>query len=123
MKFVPVSARMSPARHSNTVSSTASNTASNAAADMAGQHRSPQTPRSLFAQAALLGLCCGLVIIGLMENATRLSAPETLSLAHSERRIAAEADAMDAPPHMDAPSQMNAPSQVAARADRLDLMR
>ena len=107
MKFVPVSARMSPARHSNTVSSTASN----AAADMAGQHRSRQTPRSLFAQAALLGLCCGLVIIGLMENATRLSAPETLSLAHSERRIAAEADAMDAP------------SQVAARADRLDLMR
>lgn len=34
--------------------------------------------RPMLTRAALLGLCLGLVVVGLMENVTRFGSPETL---------------------------------------------
>ncbi|MEM1284418.1 MAG: hypothetical protein AAGH43_03450 [Pseudomonadota bacterium] len=95
MKFVPVSA--------DTVS------ANGLSADPARAARDA-SPRRLLLQAALLGLCGGLFIVGMIENATRLSAPERLSNAYAEQRLAAEGG-------------LSEPAEVATQSDRLDVQR
>jgi hypothetical protein len=54
-------------------------------------------------RAGLLGLCAGLTIIGLMENANRFSTPETLRApwSQSERPVDLRADRLDVAIHVD----------------------
>lgn len=61
--------------------------------------------RPMLFRAGLLGLCAGLVIIGLMENVTRFGSPNTL---RSDARVA--------------PSSLSLPVESAqARADRMQV--
>ncbi|MEO0382886.1 MAG: hypothetical protein AAF234_04965 [Pseudomonadota bacterium] len=62
--------------------------------------------RPMLFRAGLLGLCLGLVIVGLMENVARFGSPETL---RSDARVA--------------PSEVSAPIEAAhLREDRMHVV-